>query len=163
MSRSNKNKYASNRKTKPTDEDLQKFTQWSLDVGESTARTFIQTLADVLPNARHRTNMAEAVLDADDPQLMAALKNTAELETLLGLNEDLLATIEQERADLAGVIPRFEKGRLRGYNSDCATRILRILNDSAAKMKETAPNLRPKLFKNFKELQREYSLLSISF
>jgi hypothetical protein len=149
MGRSNKNKSASSRKTHPTDQELQKFTQWSLDVGESTARTFIQTLTDVLPHARHRTNMAQAVLEADDPKLMAVLKNTAELETLLTLNKDLLATIEQERADLAEIMPWFETGRFRRYNSD----------DSSAKMKETAPTLRTKLFKDLEDLQREYDLL----
>jgi hypothetical protein len=159
MGRSNKNKSASSRKTHPTDQELQKFTQWSLDVGESTARTFIQTLTDVLPHARHRTNMAQAVLEADDPKLMAVLKNTAELETLLTLNKDLLATIEQERADLAEIMPWFETGRFRRYNSDCASRILRALNDSSAKMKETAPTLRTKLFKDLEDLQREYDLL----
>jgi hypothetical protein len=103
--------------------------------------------------------MAQAVLEADDPELMAVLKNTAELETLPTLNKDLLATIEQERADLAEIMPGFETGRFRRYNSDCSSRILRILNDSAAKMKETAPTLRTKLFKDLEDLQREYDLL----
>jgi hypothetical protein len=57
------------------------------------------------------------------------------------------------------IMPWFETGRFRRYNSDCASRILRALNDSSAKMKETAPTLRTKLFKDLEDLQREYDLL----
>jgi hypothetical protein len=107
--------------------------------------------------------LARTELDADDPQLKITLEKTAELETLLSLNEDLLATVEQERADFLELMPGFERGRFRKYNSDCTTRIFRILNGSAAKMRETVPTLQSKLFKNFEGVQRQYDLLPRSF
>jgi hypothetical protein len=154
MTQRNNSKPAPHNKPDVTDLALQKFTQWLLDVGESTARTFIETLKDVLHQARHKTDMAQAILDADDPQLVVALEKTAELETLLSMNQQLLSTIQEERAEYFEVMPGSETGRVpvRRYNSNCATRILRILNDSAAKMKETAPTLKTKLFKTFEGL-----------
>jgi hypothetical protein len=138
---------------------LWEFTRWSLDVGEGTARTFIQTLTDVLPDARRKTNLAAEVLDPEGMQLKSALEKTGELETLLKLNEELLVTIEQERADFLELTPGAEPGRFRAYNYKCATRVLHILDNSAAKMRQTAPTLQTKLLKHFEELQRQYDAL----
>jgi hypothetical protein len=138
---------------------LLEFTRWSLDAGEGTARALIQTLTDVLPDARRKPNLAKAVLDADDPQLKGTTEKTEELEVLLVLNEELLATIEQERADFFELAPGSETGRFRAYNYKCATRILHILNDGAAKTKQIAPTLQTKLFKHLEELQRQYEAL----